>query len=190
MKKKMGDAYYSQEELESFGFRHLGKEVKIKRNVGIYFPENLSIGDYSRIDDFCIITSNGAVCEIGNYVHIASHCVLLAKAGFTMKDFSGLSPMVTLVSNSDDYTGKMMTNPTVPRHLTGGKEGRITLEKHVIIGTQSVILPDLTIGEGSSVGAMSLVNKSLDAWGVYFGIPVKRLKDRKKDILELEKQVI
>lgn len=186
----MGDAYFSQEELESFGFRHLGKEVKIKRNVGIYFPENLSIGDYSRIDDFCIITCHDKACEIGKHVHIASHCVLLAKSGFTFKDFCTLSPMITLVTNSDDYSGQKLTNSTVPRHLTGGKEGRITLEKHVIIGTQSVILPDLTIGEGSSVGAMSLVNKSLDAWGVYFGIPVKRLKDRKKDILELEKQVI
>jgi acetyltransferase-like isoleucine patch superfamily enzyme len=189
MEKLMGEAYYSQEELESFGFRHLGKEVKIKRNVGIYYPKNLSIGDYSRIDDFCIITSNQELCEIGKYVHIASHCVLLAKAGFTMKDYSGLSPMVTLVTNSDDYSGRMMTNPTVPRNLTGGKEGRITLGKHVIIGTQSVILPDVTIEEGSSVGAMSLVNKSLEAWGIYFGIPVKRLKDRKQNILQLEKSL-
>lgn len=186
---KIGEDYYSYDELLGFNFKHLGKDVKIKKNVGIYFPENLSIGDYSRIDDFCIITCNGAPAEIGNYVHIASHCVLLAKAGFTMKDFSGLSPMVTIVTNSDDYTGRRLTNPTVPRDLTGGKEGRVTLEKHVIIGTQSVILPDLTIGEGSSVGAMSMVNKSLDAWGVYFGIPAKRLKERSKEILELEKEV-
>ena len=186
----MGDPYYSQGELENFGFKHLGKNVKIKTNVGIYFPENLSIGDHSRIDDFCIITSHGAHCEIGNHVHIASHCVLLAKAGFTIKDFSTFSPMVTIVTNSDDYTGIRLTNSTVPRHLTGGKEGRVILEKHVIIGTQSVIFPNLTIGEGSSVGAMSLVNKSLESWGVYCGIPAKKIKDRSKNILELEKQVL
>ena len=189
MPEFIGEAYYSQEELLSFGFKRLGKAVKIKRNVGIYFPANLSIGDYSRIDDFCIITCNGAPCEIGDYVHIASHCVLLAKAGFTMRDFSGLSPMVTVVTNSDDYSGHRLTNPTVPRDLTGGKEGRVILDKHVIIGTQSVILPDVTIGEGSSVGAMSLVNRSLEPWGVYFGVPARRLKERSRDLLELEKMV-
>lgn len=189
MPKHIGEDYYNQDELLSFGFRHLGKAVKIKKNVGIYYPENLSIGDYSRIDDFCIITCNGEPCDMGSHVHIASHCVVLAKAGITMKDFSGLSPMVTIVTNSDDYSGHRLTNPTVPRDLTGGKEGRVTLGKHVIIGTQSVILPNLTIGEGSSVGAMSMVNKSLKPWGVYFGVPAKRLKDRSKDLLELEKMV-
>ena len=59
----------------------------------------------------------------------------------------------------------------------------------MIIGTQSVILPDVTIGEGSSVGAMSLVNRSLEPWGVYFGVPARRLKERSKDLLELEKMV-
>ena len=42
------------------------------------------------------------------------------------------------------------------------------------------------IEEGVSVGAMSLVNKSLNKWNIYIGIPCKKLKERKKDILELE----
>ena len=61
--------------------------------------------------------------------------------------------------------------------------------KHVIIGTNSTILPNVTIDEGSSVGAHSLVTKDLESWGVYVGTPVKRIRERKMDLLELEKKL-
>ena len=66
----------------------------------------------------------------------------------------------------------------------------VTLKRHVIIGANSVILPNLTIGEGTSVGALSLVTKDLDPWGIYAGIPVRRLKDRKRDLLEIENRLL
>jgi galactoside O-acetyltransferase len=186
----MGAHYYSEEELEKFSFKKIGNNVKIKKNVVISNTENLSIGDNVRIDDFSVIINSQEECFIGSYVHLASHCVILGRAGFTMSDFSGLSPHVTLVSLSDDYTGLKLTNPTVDIRWTGGKSGRIILGRHVIIGTGSVILPDVHIGEGSSVGAMSVVRKSLEGWGVYAGAPIKRIADRKKDILDLEKKFI
>jgi acetyltransferase-like isoleucine patch superfamily enzyme len=37
---------------------------------------------------------------------------------------------------------------------------------------------------------MSLVTKDLDPWGVYVGIPAKRIRDRKKELLEMEKQLL
>ena len=83
-----------------------------------------------------------------------------------------------------------MTNPTVPRKYLGGVKGNVTLERHVIIGSGSVILPKILIGEGSSVGALSLVTKNLEPWGVYFGVPVKRLTNRSKKLLELEKEML
>lgn len=59
----------------------------------------------------------------------------------------------------------------------------------MFIGSGSVFLPQVIIGEGSSVGALSLVNKSLDDWGVYFGSPAKKLKRRSKDLLKLEEKL-
>jgi galactoside O-acetyltransferase len=112
-------------------------------------------------------------------------------------DFCGLAPGVLIFSGSDDYSGKKLTNPTVlaqkylkktiKRSDIGGTFGKVILCKHVIIGANSVILPNLTIKEGSCVGALSLVTRRLASWGVYFGIPVKRLKDRSKNLLKLEK---
>lgn len=52
-------------------------------------------------------------------------------------------------------------------------------------GYNSVIFPNVTVGEGSVVGAMSLVKKTLPAWGIYTGIPVKQIKERKRNLLNL-----
>jgi hypothetical protein len=40
------------------------------------------------------------------------------------------------------------------------------------------------------VGAKSLVTKSLDEWGIYSGIPTKRIKERSRDLLAFEKEFI
>ena len=37
---------------------------------------------------------------------------------------------------------------------------------------------------------MSLVNKSLDEWGMYVGVPCKKIRDRSKRILALEKEYL
>jgi galactoside O-acetyltransferase len=188
-KNIIGESFFSRSELEEAGFASLGKNVLIKRNVGIYFPKNLHIGDNVRIDDFCVIASTKEPCYVGSYVHLASHCSILGSGGFTMEDFSGLAPQVTLVTGSDDYSKGSLTNPMVPRDLASVYEARIVLRKHVIIGTGTVIMPGVEIGVGSSVGAQSLVTKSLSEWGVYFGAPCRRLKSRSNKLLDKESEL-
>jgi len=188
----IGASFYSEKELKQFKFQSIGKNVLIKKNVGMFFIENISIGSNVRIDDNVIIVASKkeSTVKIGNYVHIASNCYLAGSAGIEMSDFSGLATGVQIFSASDDYSGKKLTNPTVGKPYIGGKFGKVTLGKHVIIGAGSIVLPDVNIKQGSSVGALSLVNKDLEDWGVYFGIPVKKIKDRKKDILKLEKKFL
>ena len=188
----IGTSYYSENELKQFKFKSIGKNVFIKKNVGLYFIENICIGNNVRIDDNVVIVASNkkTPVTIGNYIHIASNCYLAGSAGIEMSDFSGLATGVKIFSASDDYSGKKLTNPTVGKPYIGGKFGKVTLGKHVIIGAGSIVLPDVTIKQGSSVGALSLVNKDLDDWGVYFGIPVKKIKNRHKDILKLEKKFL
>ena len=49
-------------------------------------------------------------------------------------------------------------------------------------------MPNVTINEGAVTGAMTFVNKDLDKWGIYIGIPAKRIKDRSKNMLKLVKE--
>ena len=66
----------------------------------------------------------------------------------------------------------------------------MSIGKHSIVGAGSIILPGVDLAEGTSVGAMSIVRKSTEEWGVYLGNPAKKIKSRKKDLLELEKEYL
>lgn len=179
--------YYDEHELKSFGFKSLGRNVQVAKNCTIIGLENIEIGSHVRIDGYCsIIAAASGWLKLGSYIHIGGSCFLSAGDGIEMGDFSGLSQGVRIYSRTDDYSGKHLTNPTVPEKYTDTTRGTVVLAKHVIVGSGSVVLPDLSIGEGSSVGALSLVTRSLEPWGVFVGCPARRLKDRSMRLLELE----
>lgn len=159
----------------------------ISSKASIYGAKNISIGQNVRIDDFCILSGK---IEIGNYVHIAAGTMLFGgEAGILLRDYVGISSRSAVYAASDDYSGHFMTNPTVPEQYRHIISKTVCMEKHVLIGTGCTILPGVRIGEGTSVGSMSLVNQSLDAWGIYVGIPCRRMKERSKDLLLLERNM-
>jgi galactoside O-acetyltransferase len=190
MSTLFGPTHYTEHDLANEGFKHLGSNVRIAKNCTIIGAENISIGDNVRIDACCTIVAPGqGYLNLGSYIHIGGYCALLAGSGIIMEDFSGLSWGCQLYSRSDDYSGKHLTNPTVPSKYTAVSGGAISLAKHVIVGAGSVILPKVTLGEGVAVGALSLVSKDLEPWGIYSGVPVKRIKNRKLDLLALEQSL-
>lgn len=177
-------AYLSRKILEQIGFKKLGMNVKVSDKASIYNADQIEIGDNSRIDDFCVLS--GRVI-LGRFVHIAPHCLLAGgELGISMDDFSGLAYYVQVFSQSDDYSGRSLTNPTVPNQFKRETKKAIFIGRHVIIGAGSIVFPGVNLAEGCSVGAMTLVNKSTEPWGIYLGNPAKRIKERKKDILKLE----
>jgi acetyltransferase-like isoleucine patch superfamily enzyme len=178
-------AYYTEEELKEFGFKYVGKNVKISNKASIYNCNQIEIGDYSRIDDFCVISGK---VKIGRNVHIAPMCLVAGgEKGIVFEDFSGLAYGVQVFTQSDDYTGRTLTNPTIPDEYKKELKKEVIIKKHSIVGAGSIIMPGVILEEGTSVGAMSLVTKSTEPWSIYFGIPAKKIKNRKKDLLELEK---
>ena len=182
--------YFETTELRQFGFKSVGKNVKIAKNCTIIGLSNISLGNNIRIDSNVIIAAYSGSLALGNYTFIGGGCYLGCAGGVNLLDFSTLAQGVRIFSGSDDYSGKYLTNSTIPQKYLGVKIAPVTLERHVIVGSGSVILPGVTIGDGSSVGALSLVTKSLDEWGVYFGAPAKKLKARSKDMLKLEEELM
>lgn len=181
-------AYYNTQELQTLGFKKLGSNVKISKKASIYDTDEISIGDNSRIDDFCVISGQ---VTIGRNVHIAPFCLVAGgEKGIELEDFSGLAYSAQVFTQSDDYSGRTLTNPTVPKQYKRELKRAVKIEKHVIIGASSVVFPGVTIKEGCSVGAMTLVTKSTEPWSIYFGNPAKRLKARKQDLLNLEKEYL
>jgi len=183
--------YYTEDELAHFGFKRLGKNISIAKSCNIIGLENISLGDNVRIDGYTTIVASGkGFLNLGSFIHIGGYAFLSAGAGITMNDFSGISQGVKIYSKTDDYSGNFLTNPTVDPDFTQVTSGEVVLGRHAIIGSGTVILPRVTVGEGASVGALSLVTKTLPDWGVYFGAPAKKIKDRKKKLLELEREFL
>lgn len=181
-------AYLSESTLQVMGFAVLGENVKVSDKASIYNCNQISLNDNCRIDDFC--TLSGKI-SIGKYCHITPYCLIAGgKLGIEIGDFSTLAYRVNIFSQSDDYSGETMVNSLIPIQFKNEQFTKITIGKHVIIGTASSIMPGANIAEGCSIGAMSLINKQTKPWGIYVGIPAKRIKERKKEILKLEKKFL
>jgi acetyltransferase-like isoleucine patch superfamily enzyme len=179
-------AYYTDSQLVAIGFKKLGRNVKISDKASIYDVNKIEIGDNSRIDDFCVISGN---VSIGHNVYIGPMClVACGEEGIIMEDFSTLSYQVKVFTQSDDYSGATMTNSTVPKKYKNEKKIAVRLGRHIIIGAGATVFPGVDIADGCSIGAMSLVTKSTEEWGIYLGVPAVRFKERERSILDLEKQ--
>lgn len=181
-------AFYSDNELSEIGLAKFGVNVLISNKTSIYNPSKISIGNNVRIDDFSVLSAGEGGIEIGNYVHIAVFCSLMGTGNIFLSDFCGLSSRVSIYSSNDDYSGEHLTNPTVPSQFTGVQHADVYLGKHAIVGSGSVILPGVTVEEGVSIAALSFVSKNCTSFGIYYGS--RRIGERKKNLLELEKQLL
>lgn len=181
--------FYNREELLKFGFKSIGENVLISDKTSIYNAQNITIGNNVRIDDFVILSPSSEMF-IGNYVHIACYASIIGKGKITIGDFVGVSGRVSIYSSSDDYTGMAMTNPMVPEKYKRVNNGDVVLGKHTIIGSGSVILPNVNIGEGCAIGALTLISKDCEEFSIYSGNPAKKIGKRLKRFLKYEKEFI
>ena len=101
--------------------------------------------------------------KLGNKTDIGSFTYINAKHGVTIKDYVQVGSHCAVYSVS----------------TIDGKQGPVVLEKNCKIGSHSVILPNVTIGENSIVGAFSFINKDVPANVVAVGVPVKIIKKLK-----------
>lgn len=159
-----------------------GIDVRISPHAIIRQPDLVQMGSHIAIDEFVVITTQ---LEVGNYVHIAPHVSIIggASAKLVMGDFTGIAAGCRIVCGSDDYTGQGLVNPTIPLQYRQVMVGTVILKDYVTLGTNVVVHPGVTVGEGTVVGSCSLVTKDLEPWGIYIGIPAKRVRDRRRDII-------
>jgi len=183
--------WYETAELLALGLRSVGDNVRISTSVKIYHPENIKVGSNSRIDDFVTLTAGSdGLLDIGRYVHIAAYCMVEVPGSAVFSDFSGLAARVTVYGATDNYRGDAMTNPCVPMKYRQVRQKAVYLGEQVVVGTGSVILPGAHLGEGCSVGAMSLVMGRLEAYSMYAGVPAKRVRDRSRRLLQVRDEFL
>ena len=179
------NSFYSEEELTSLGFKSVGNNVKLSRKASIYSPDKISIGNNVRIDDFCILSGT---ITIGSNIHISAYVALYGAMGIIMDDYSGISPKSVVYSAMDDFSGDYLIGPIHPEGTTNVTGGLVRICKYSQIGSNSVVFPNLTIGEGAVIGACSLVNHDVEEWSVNYGVPSQKHKDRSKKLIRFVKE--
>lgn len=181
-------AMLSREAVKALGFASVGENVQISDRASFYGMGRIVLGNNVRIDDFCVVSAGAGGIDIGNYVHIAVGALLIGAGKITLCDFVGISARSSVYSSNDDYSGAAMTGPTLPSEFTNVRHRDVYVGKHGIVGSGSIILPGVTLEDGVAVGALSLVAKRCEAFGIYAGNPARRIKERKRDLLDLEQQ--
>ena len=127
---------------------------------------------------------------IGNYVHIAGHSCIVGGGGCTISDFSSVAWGARILTANDDFSGATLVNPTVPAQYRGVTRAPVTIGRHAIVGTNSIVLPGVTLHEGAILAANSMAKRDIPAWEIWGGTPAKFIAHRKRDCLELEKQLL
>ncbi|EFC56516.1 TPA: acyltransferase [Enterobacter cancerogenus] len=183
-------AILTREEIEQIGFASVGENVLISTKASFYGASKIHIGNHVRIDDFCVISAGDGGIFLGSYIHIAVYSSLIGAGKITLMDFSNISSRVSIYSSNDDYSGQFMTNPMVPAQLTNVTHASVLIGKHAIIGSGTIVLPGVTIGNGVAIGALSLVKNDCEDFFIYAGNPIKKIKERCRELIEQENKLI
>lgn len=137
-------------------------------------------GENINIEHGSIFNSN---CSIGDYSGIGVHCELNAHAqgSITIGKYVNMGPEVVI------YTQNHSTKRT---DIIMQKQGfdnpkPVIIEDDVWIGRRAIILPGVTIGQGSVIGEGAVVTKNIPPYSIAVGNPARVVRSRKVDGMDL-----
>jgi len=178
----LNSAFLTREALESLGFQRLGDDVLVHSTAVIVDCSKIALGSRVRIDPYVVISNRGGVI-LGNNIHIGSHSVLAGHGAINVNDFVNISHHVGIYTSNEDISGRSLSHPTVPGGMA--RTASIAFARHSGVGAGSLVLPGAQFGEGTILGAMSRVGRPLKPWTLYTGIPARRSRERRRDILDM-----
>ena len=160
----------------------LGKNCILEIGMKIVGAKNISISEYTWIDSYTSINALFGPVTIGKRVHIAPFTIIGAgKEGLEIKDYVAIGAGCRIYGHSEiQKDGKRMSGPMIPWRYKAYHSGPVILEKDSVLGTNSVVLPGVTIGEGAVVCPGSVITKDIPPWVIAAGIPTRFIGKRDK----------
>ena len=185
----LNSEFLSRDVLERLGFAKLGDSVLVHSTVVIVDCGKISLGSRVRIDPYVIISNRGGV-EFGDNVHIGGHTVMAGHGAIRFGDFANISHFVGIYTSNEDLSGRTLSHPTVPGGDKSLRTASISFGRHCAVGAGSLVFPGARFDEGSVLGAMSRVGRPLKPWTTYAGIPARRIRERRRDVLAIEQALL
>lgn len=160
----------------------VGDDVFISANVEIRRPHLVSIGSHVAIDSGFYLTTEAS---LGDYVHIGPYVAIIGGARSSIKigNFVNLTLGSKFICGSDSFSGNgLVTAPGIPEELLNERNfGVITIKDFGVVCAGAIVMPGVTIAEGSVLGANALLTKNTEPWTIYFGNPARPIKIRPKN---------
>jgi galactoside O-acetyltransferase len=166
-------------EIRNKGFKSLGKDTVIYDWAKIVKKEVITIGNNCKIDDFTFIFGGEGIW-IGDHVHIGSFTSIIGGGTIKIGDYVGISQGVRLATGTNDHRLKGRLTAAAPLEEQAYYHGHIEIKNDVLILSNAVIMPNITIGEGAIIGALTFVRDDILPWSVNVGAPSKRVGWREK----------
>lgn len=149
----------------------LRAKVKFLRSITTFFPLNSVRVKALRYCGF----------SVGKEVYVGPSFLLAStnttgECHLTIEDRVAIGPRVTIVLASDANWSRL--NAVYPP-----VRGRVHIKNDCWIGAGAIVLPDITIGEYSIVGAGAVVTSNVPPYSIVAGVPAKVIKKINKEIL-------
>lgn len=170
--------YKSHEDgtFEKSQFKSIGDNVILEKGIKVWHPENIEIGNNVYIGhDAHLKGYYNNNMKIGDYSWIGQQCFFHSGGGIEIGKYVGIGPGVKILTlqhaNLED-----IEKPIIEHEQEYKK---VTIEDDVDIGVGAIILPGITIGKGSVIGAGSVVTKDVEPYSIIVGNPARLLRKRK-----------
>jgi len=159
-------------------FASCGKNVYISQGCEIKGVRNITLGSNVQLGFNNLLYASGIGnerIEIGNNVSLNANVMINADRGgsITIGDNVIIGPNVVLRSSNHKFN-----TTQIPIREQGHESGRIIIKEDVWIGANVVVLPNVTIGKGTVVGAGAVVNKDVEEYSIIGGVPAKVISKR------------
>ena len=157
-------------------FRGIGNNVIFEKNVLVFHPENIIIGDNVYIGHNTLLKAYHInELHIGQDTWIGQGCFIHGAGGLKIGRAVGIGPMVKiLTSTHDDHD---LSKPILFHEL---KFKQVVIGDGSDLGIGSIILPGVIVGEGAIIGAGAVVTRDVPSYTIVAGIPAKVIRKRKK----------
>ena len=133
----------------------------------------LEFGENCQIMPRCIIASYGGSITIGNNVSINPYSLIYGHGGLVIGDNTRIAGHTVIIPANHIFSSTKLTISSQGIECRG-----ISIGNDVWIGAGVMILDGVTIGDGAVIAAGSVVNKCVESYSVYAGVPAKKIKDR------------
>jgi acetyltransferase-like isoleucine patch superfamily enzyme len=143
--------------------------VRWSARIDVFFFKRFDVGNYSTIEDYCVINNGAGDVVIGDNCRVGIGTVILGPV--SMGNGSGTGQHVFIGGFNHGYKDGSKNS----KHQSLDVRG-VIIEEEAHIGANSVVLAGVTIGKRSQIGAGSVVTKDIPPFSIAAGNPCKIIK--------------